>query len=439
MPSGNSLIYVPNQPFSSSRILLEKSSDPSQPTKSETSPQTTPPLPSSEAPVPPKNEPTVSRVPQEDLPSHREGQRWNLSKRLTEIMDELLPKLAVVTQKVNNYTGTDYSGIEALRRAIKEQEQVVKSRRAAVDEAKRTLDAAHAQQASAQKEVVGLLERKHSWSAADLERYMALIRSEHINDQAVQAAKDSVLAADTALEEARSQLEKKERSQYHEEQIWSDTIRRNSTWVTFGLMGLNIFLLLTSLVIIDPWRRRRLVREIRSALDEQKPVPAPPPAPLDVPLVEAAIDSVVEAAGLSLESLGEASVQKPVQEPVTPISSDEQSPVAEAVAASAEELKSADSPEVSKPSAVKMSQEVETTSPHSENAKPVGYIPSTTSPLSWRDTLRAAIRRSKEYIRDLFSDRHITVRKVDLTAATLEGACAGAILMSLLLVLVRQK
>jgi sensitive to high expression protein 9, mitochondrial len=320
-------------------------------------------------------------------------------------------------------------------------EQVVKSRRAAVDEAKRTLDAAHAQQASAQKEVVGLLERKHSWSAADLERYMALIRSEHINDQAVQAAKDSVLAADTSLEEARSQLEKKERSQYHEEQIWSDTIRRNSTWVTFGLMGLNIFLLLTSLVIIDPWRRRRLVREIRSALDEQKPVPAPPPAPLDVPLVEAAIDSVVEPAGLPLESLGEAkvSVQKSVQEPVTPISSDAQSPVTEAVAASAEELKSADSPEVSKPSAVEMSQEVETTSPHSENAKPVEYIPSTTSPLSWRDTLPAAIRRSKEYFRDLFSDRHITVRKVDLTAATLEGACAGAILMSLLLVLVRQK
>lgn len=352
-------------------------------------------------------------------------------------MDELLPKLAVVTQKVNNYTGTDYSGIEALRQAIKEQEQVVKSRRAAVDEAKRILDAAHAQQASAQKEVVGLLERKHSWSAADLERYMALIRSEHINDQAVQAAKDSVLAADTALEEARSQLEKKERSQYHEEQIWSDTIRRNSTWVTFGLMGLNIFLLLTSLIIIDPWRRRRLVREIRSALDEQKPVRAPPPAPLDVPLVEAAIDSVVEPAGLSLESLGEAeaSVRKPVQEPVTPISSDEQSPVAGVVAASAEELKSADSPEVSKP----RSQEVETTFSHSENAKPVEYIPSTTSPLSWRDTLPAAIRRYKEYFRDLFSNRHITVRKVDLTAATLEGACAGAILMSLLLVLVRQK
>ena len=64
---------------------------------------------------------TINRVPDEQLPSHRDRQRWDLSKRFSEIMDDLLPKLAVVTQKVNTYTGTDYSGVEALRREIKEQ------------------------------------------------------------------------------------------------------------------------------------------------------------------------------------------------------------------------------------------------------------------------------------------------------------------------------
>ena len=63
----------------------------------------------------------IARVPDEHLPSHRERQRWDFSKRLSELMDELLPKLAVVTQKVNTYTGTDYSGVEALRREIMEQ------------------------------------------------------------------------------------------------------------------------------------------------------------------------------------------------------------------------------------------------------------------------------------------------------------------------------
>lgn len=63
----------------------------------------------------------VKRVPDEQLPSHQERQRSNIEKRLTALMDELLPKIAVVTQKVNTYTGTDYSGIEALRREIQEQ------------------------------------------------------------------------------------------------------------------------------------------------------------------------------------------------------------------------------------------------------------------------------------------------------------------------------
>lgn len=66
-------------------------------------------------------EENIARVAAEDLPSHREGQRWDFSKRISEFMDELLPKLAVVTQKVNTYTGTDYSSIAALKQEIKDQ------------------------------------------------------------------------------------------------------------------------------------------------------------------------------------------------------------------------------------------------------------------------------------------------------------------------------
>ena len=68
-----------------------------------------------------KPKPNVTPVPNEQLPSHHQGQRWDFSKRLQELMDEVLPKLAVVTQKVNTYTGTDYSGVAALRSEIKEQ------------------------------------------------------------------------------------------------------------------------------------------------------------------------------------------------------------------------------------------------------------------------------------------------------------------------------
>lgn len=62
----------------------------------------------------------IKQVPAEDLPSHHHAQRWDLSKRFQDIMDDVLPKLAIVTQKVNTYTGTDYSGIAALKQEIKE-------------------------------------------------------------------------------------------------------------------------------------------------------------------------------------------------------------------------------------------------------------------------------------------------------------------------------
>jgi sensitive to high expression protein 9 len=73
-----------------------------------------------------KRKSNVTPVPNEHLPSHHQGQRWDFSKRLQELMDEVLPKLAVVTQKVNTYTGTDYSGVAALRSEIKEHGKFIR-------------------------------------------------------------------------------------------------------------------------------------------------------------------------------------------------------------------------------------------------------------------------------------------------------------------------
>jgi len=110
--------------LSSSRTLLQEPPKPSNSANDKVSTEPQSPLPRPSPPPPPitpKSEDRIARVSDKDLPSHRERQRWSLSKRFSELMDELLPKLAIVTQKVNNYTGTDYSGIEALRREIREQ------------------------------------------------------------------------------------------------------------------------------------------------------------------------------------------------------------------------------------------------------------------------------------------------------------------------------
>jgi sensitive to high expression protein 9 len=67
------------------------------------------------------DESTVHVVPDEDLPSHQEKLRWKLSKRFNQMMDDLMPKVALASQRINKYTGTDYTGIEALRKEIIEQ------------------------------------------------------------------------------------------------------------------------------------------------------------------------------------------------------------------------------------------------------------------------------------------------------------------------------
>jgi len=300
-----------------------------------------------------------------------------------------MQRLALVSQRINSYTGTDYTGIEALRQEIKEQEQLVKARHAALKTAKADLDAAQTTQSASQKEVVGLLERKHSWSAADLERYMSLIRSEHMNEQAVQRAKDGVTTTERALEEARMRLEKRERAQYHEEQIWSDTIRRNSTWVTFGLMGLNILLLLANVVAIEPWRRRRLVKEFRSALEEHK-VHSVNTVPLAAMVAD--IDDAVWPTGVPLESL---------MEEVTFIDND-----------SAEvDIKGAAREEENAEQVQEPTLDIE------------GQPPAAPGPFS--------ISRLKSTLEDLFSHRVVQTRRVDITAAALQGVLVGTAITGL--------
>lgn len=335
-------------------------------------------------------------------------------------MDDLLPKLAVVTQKVNTYTGTDYSGVEALRREIQEQEKLVKARRAAIDTAKQALDTAHGGQASAQKEVVALLERKHSWSATDLERYMSLIRSEHINDQAIRQAKDRVISAEAALEEARTQLEKRERAQYHEEQIWSDTIRRNSTWVTFVLMGVNIFLLLLSLAILEPWRRRRMVREIKGALEAQRAA-APTTLAATVPgvvshelaAIEEEIDRVAEAMNLTneLESTSEDMDQSPAADLISvPIGL----PTPDVVLPSAAPVTVDEAAASSRPS-------IDIAEKYSTRDDKVG---------GWSS-------RVTSIAQDIVSERVISMRRIDYTTAVLQGAAAGAVITGAIIAMLR--
>lgn len=51
-------------------------------------------------------------------------------------------------------------------------------------------------------------------------------------------------------------------NRYHEEQVWSDKIRSLSTYGSLAITGANVLVFLLAVILVEPWRRRRLVDKL---------------------------------------------------------------------------------------------------------------------------------------------------------------------------------
>lgn len=335
------------------------------------------------------------------------------------LADNLLTKATLASHQINTYTGTDFSGIEALRNEILAREQAVKRAHTTVSEKKDAHMEAHAKQAASQKEIVSLLERKSNWGPADLERYMSLVRSEHLDEQGVQKAKEDLAAAERELEEGRALLERLERKQYHEEQIWSDTIRRNSTWVTIGLMGVNIVLLLAQILFFEPYRRRKIVKQVKEALDEKSF--SHPAVEVEKRVEQVVAPELVPAVAMDVKA-GREKGQLPiaVDQPLIDVLPAEDAPATDkgtTLLAAGEFL-----PE----EAVKATEAV---------ADPI--VAPSTPPAKHSISFKETLATYQAALLDLFSERTLQLKKVDVTTIALQSAASGIALMGALFLLFR--
>lgn len=207
-----------------------------------------------------------------NLPSQDEANRSEFSKWMVERLDTLQTYIFTAGQTLNDFTG--YSSIEKLKNQIEGQESQIAAHRESVQKCKTEYASAIAQRSDSQREVNELLQRKNSWAPHDLERFTELYRNDHANQNAEKQAEDNLSAAERELEESLSQMTRLISARYHEEQIWSDKIRRASTWGTWLLMGFNMFLFLVVQLGLEPWKRRRLVGsfedKVKEALEEDK-------------------------------------------------------------------------------------------------------------------------------------------------------------------------
>ena len=357
-------------------------------------------------------------------------------------MDNFQTHVFTASRRLNDLTG--YSGIEALKNDIENQERTVQQCRDDVKSARAQYSEAIAKRSTTQREVNDLLHRKHTWSPTDLERFTSLYRSDHENEQVETVTQTSVSDAELRYEEASTKLAKSILARYHEEQIWSDKIRQMSTWGTWGLMGINVLLFVIFQVVLEPWRRRRLVKgfedkvemalketqeDARSAMATVQPNQTTAEAMSAMTAgekVEAVADNIAEQivdAVAGATEVGEKAVTPPplqnIESAAEAVTTKELATEGALPPASPDGLPAPFDPEIVEPSS----------SPRSTGINGSRW----TSPTS-------SLAKHEDWLRSRFSDDHkVMVSQRDLTTVAMEGAAGGMAIMGLVFVLLRPR
>lgn len=327
------------------------------------------------------------------LPSFVESRRSALNARFSRFMDDLQVRFVSASQALSDLTG--YTAIEQIKAHNAQLETDLATAQAELRVARRTYQAVNERRAATQREVTTLLARKDSWAPPDLERFTVLYRQDHELETSAQRSLEQLKEAEADEQRLSAALTSGILKRYHEEQVWSDRIRRQSTWGTWGLMGINVVLFIILQVVAEPWRRRRLMRSIAEAesgvLEDVRKELADVRAAL---ATVATTDDAMADSALPPESM-------PIADAELPIASTEEPP-ADATAAV-----------------------------HSLPAPPLRLqLFTLTWPSSWREAFAFGPDpvRWRNWLGDISSERTVTVRMRDVSIVALEGAVAGAVI-----------
>ncbi|KAF4778671.1 She9/Mdm33 family protein [Colletotrichum scovillei] len=354
-----------------------------------------------------------------------------LSEKLSHLMDTAQTRLLTASTTLNTLTG--YAPIEEIKRQNTLLETRLAQAQDLVRTARTTYKTTNAKRATTQREVTTLLARKEMWSPTDLERFTQLYRQDHSLEQEVAAASEALTDAEHAEQALGQQLNAGILKRYHEEQIWSDRIRRASTWGTWGLMGVNVLLFIVLQFIAEPWKRRRLVRGV---VEEEKAVLEGVTAELaGLKAALAQREAYDDAATADDVAAYMASTMAATGTTTPAAAVEEETPLAGAEPTSAEEAEELLAAKVEEPAVQhEMEREVASALEVLETQVPEAK--------SWRESWRELLADPellKAKIADLYSERRIDLRMRDASILALEGAAAGATFAAALaLLLVRR-
>ncbi|ETS64578.1 hypothetical protein PaG_01045 [Moesziomyces aphidis] len=186
------------------------------------------------------------------------------SQRTRALASDMRSRLSTLAAQYNTYSG--YAAIESLKQQITLLESDLDSKRTLAAQAKRDyLDSVQSRSAS-QRETNGLLSRKHSWTESDLSRYTQLLRAEHTMSKHEGEAEKRLEQTEAEVQKAFDSMMKAVMVRYHEEQLWSDRMRGMSTYGSLIVAGLNAFLFILAILLVEPYKRKKLAQTFESRL-----------------------------------------------------------------------------------------------------------------------------------------------------------------------------
>ncbi|TKY89083.1 hypothetical protein EX895_001614 [Sporisorium graminicola] len=188
----------------------------------------------------------------------------SITTHTSTLLTTLRTKISHLSTQYNTHTG--YSAIEDLKARISSLETALEAARTLATTAKKTYLSAVQSRSASQRETNDLLSRKSSWDERDLSQYTELLRKEHaLSKQEVEAEK-VLERSEAEVQACFDELMKAVMVRYHEEQIWSDRMRGMSTYGSLVVAGLNAFLFILAILLVEPYKRKKLAETFESRL-----------------------------------------------------------------------------------------------------------------------------------------------------------------------------
>ncbi|KAI9325069.1 Mdm33 family-domain-containing protein [Zopfochytrium polystomum] len=191
-----------------------------------------------------------------------------LVKALNGRLQTAIPRAAAA---FNDITG--YSQVEDRKTRVQQKNDALDQWRERLESAKKDYEQSIDDRRMVQRDINSLLQRKNEWVDSDLLRFTELYRKDITLEQKETAAKASYKQANDRFDRAHMDYLNEIRERYIDEQLYSDKIRRGSTYWTIGLISFHLIVFL-GVNLRDPYKKRKelstIVERVTAVIEEDR-------------------------------------------------------------------------------------------------------------------------------------------------------------------------